>query len=163
MTNLRVYDSSKGSEPRDPLYSFTKHSQLYLQADPNYKGRYTVPTLWDRKRETIVNNESSEIIRMFYTAFDSFIHPSLREDARPLLPTDKLKEVEAMNEWVYDTVNNGVYKCGFASTQKAYDANVYTHFQSLDRLESHLDSIQTSYLFGDHITDTGIRLYTTIA
>lgn len=160
---LRVYDGSKGSEPRDPLYGFTKHSQLYFKADPSYEGRYTVPTLWDRKRETIVNNESSEIIRMFYTAFDDFIDPSLREDARPLLPRDKLKDIEAMNEWVYDTVNNGVYKCGFASTQEAYDANVYTLFKSLDRLESHLATNQTPHLFGNHITEADIRLYTTIA
>lgn len=149
--------------PCDPLYGFTKHSQLYHKADPNYQGRYTVPALWDRKRETIVNNESSEIIRMFYTAFDAFVDPSLRETYKPLLPSDKLKDIEAMNEWVYDTINNGVYKCGFASSQESYNTNVHALFASLDRLESHLAANQTPYLFGDHITEADIRLYPTMA
>jgi putative glutathione S-transferase len=140
-----------------------EHSQLYHKADPTYEGRYTVPTLRDRKRETIVNNESSEIIRMFYTAFDSFIDPSLRETSESLLPADKLKGIEAMNEWVYNTINNGVYKCGFASTQEAYNTNVHALFNSLNRLESHLAANQTPFLFGDHITEADIRLYPTIA
>ena len=140
-----------------------KHSQLYFKADPAYKGRYTVPTLWNRKRETIVNNESSEIIRMFYTAFDDFIDERLQERNKPLFPSNKIKVIEAMNEWVYDTVNNGVYKCGFASTQEAYDTNVKALFESLDRLESHLATNQTPYLFGDHITEADIRLYPTLA
>ena len=158
----RTYDGSPGSEPCDPLYGFTKHSQLYHKADPSYEGRYTVPVLWDYKRETIVNNESSEIIRMLYTAFDGFIDPALRETSKPLLPVDKLKDIEAQNEWVYDTINNGVYKCGFASTQEAYDTNVHALFKSLDRLEAHLAGNQTKFLFGDHITEADIRLYTTL-
>lgn len=100
---------------------------------------------------------------MFYTAFDEFIDPSLRENSKPLLPRDKLEDIEAMNEWVYDTVNNGVYKCGFATSQEAYDANVYPLFASLDRLESHLAATQTTYLFGEHITEADIRLYPTLA
>ena len=100
---------------------------------------------------------------MFYTAFDAFIEPSLRETAKPLFPSDKVKDIEAMNEWVYNTVNNGVYKCGFASTQEAYDTNVYPLFKSLDRLESHLAAAQTPFLFGDHITEADIRLFPTIA
>ena len=159
----RIYDGSDGSEPCDPLYGFTKHSQLYFKADPAYEGRYTVPTLWDRKRETIVSNESSEIIRMFYSAFDSFIDPSLRETSKPLLPGDRLKDIDAMNEWVYDSINNGVYKCGFASTQEAYESNIKPLFESLDRVESHLATNRTPFLFGDHITEADIRLYPTIA
>lgn len=100
---------------------------------------------------------------MFYTAFDAFVDPSLRETSKPLLPSDKSKEIEAMNEWVYNTINNGVYKCGFASTQEAYNTNVYPLFESLDRLESHLAATQTLYLFGDHITEADIRLYPTLA
>ena len=100
---------------------------------------------------------------MFYTAFDAFIDPSLRESFKPLLPSDKLKEIESMNEWVYETVNNGVYKCGFATTQEAYNTNIYPLFASLDRLESHLALNETPYLFGDHITEADIRLYPTIA
>ncbi|KAI9649232.1 hypothetical protein NHQ30_001800 [Ciborinia camelliae] len=150
------------SEPCDPIYGFTKHSQLYYKADPNYSGRFTVPVLWDRKRETIVNNESSEIIRMFYTAFDSFIPASLSESHKPLFPLDKREEIESMNAWVYETINNGVYKCGFASTQAAYDENIHPLFASLDHLESRLASAHTPFLFGSHITDADIRLYTTI-
>ena len=100
---------------------------------------------------------------MFYTAFDDFIYPSLRETSKPLLPSDKVKDIESMNEWVYDTVNNGVYKCGFATSQEAYDTNIYPLFKSLDRLESHLAVNQTPYLFGDHITEADIRLYPTLA
>ena len=121
-----------------------------------------MPTLWDRKRETIVNNESSEIIRMLYTAFDAFIDPSSRESSKPLLPDDKKADIEAMNEWVYNTVNNGVYKCGFASSQEAYESNVYKLFESLDRLEAHLEARKTPFLFGNHITEADIRLYPTL-
>ena len=110
-----------------------------------------------------MNNESPEIIRMFYTAFDAFIDPALRETSKPLLPADKLGEIDAMNQWVYDTVNNGVYKCGFATTQEAYDANIYPLFKSLDRLEAHLTANgETPYLFGEQITDADIRLFTTL-
>ncbi|KAL8639334.1 MAG: hypothetical protein Q9228_003626 [Teloschistes exilis] len=162
-----LYDSSPGSEPHDPLYGFTKHSQLYFKADPNYTGRYTVPALWDRKRETIVNNESSEIIRMLYTAFDRFVDPPLRENAKPLLPADKRAEIDVMNEWVYNKINNGVYKCGFATAQDAYDANIKSLFEGLDDVEAHLASTRLAtspmpFLFGDHITEADIRLYTTI-
>lgn len=100
---------------------------------------------------------------MFYTAFDAFIDPSLREVSKPLLPGDKQEDIESMNEWVYNTVNDGVYKCGFASSQEAYDTNVYPLFESLDRLESHLAVNQTRYLFSDHITEADIRLYPTLA
>ena len=100
---------------------------------------------------------------MFYNAFDAFIDPSLRETSKPLLPSEKLKDIEALNEWVYETVNNGVYKSGFASTQEAYNTNVQALFVSLDRLESHLAANRAPYLFGDHITEADIRLYPTIA
>lgn len=100
---------------------------------------------------------------MLYTAFDAFIDPALRESAKPLLPNNRLEEIEAMNEWVYHTINNGVYKCGFASSQQAYDANIYEVFKSLDRIESHLGTNQTTFLFGDHVTEADIRLYPTIA
>ena len=100
---------------------------------------------------------------MFYTGFDEFIDPSLRETSKSLLPKDRIKDIDAMNEWVYDRINNGVYKCGFASTQDAYDTNVHALFESLDRLDSHLAAARTPYLFGDHITEADIRLYPTIA
>ncbi|MCJ1377201.1 hypothetical protein MMC17_000293 [Xylographa soralifera] len=160
-----LYDGTHGSAAHEPLYGFTNHSQLYLKADPEYKGRYTVPTLWDKKKETIVNNESSEIIRMFYSAFDELLPAELREANRPgggYYPEKLRKDIDSMNEWVYDTVNNGVYKCGFAASQEAYDLNVVPLFESLDRLEKHLEDRNTKYLWGDHITDSDIRLYTTL-
>jgi putative glutathione S-transferase len=117
--------------------------------------------------ETIVNNESSEIIRMFYDAFDAYQPEEKREKTkgeRGLFPPHLRKEIEEMNEWVYHTVNNGVYKTGFASTQQAYEDNVFPLFKSLDRLERHLeDPVHQPYLFGEHLTEADIRLYTTIA
>lgn len=154
-------------EGGDPLYGFTLLKQLYLKADPEYNGRYTVPLLWDRKRETIVNNESSEIIRMLYCEFDGLLPEERREVNHPnggLYPEHLRLEIDAMNEWVYTTINNGVYKTGFATTQEAYDANVYPLFKSLDRVEEHLGQPgHQPYLFGAHITEADIRLYTTIA
>ena len=139
---------------------------LYEKADPGYEGKYTVPVLWDKKTETIVNNESSEIIRMFYSAFDGLLPEHLREEKKPgggFYPEHLRKEIDEMNEWVYMTVNNGVYKCGFALTQDAYEANLYPLFESLDRLEKHLgESGHHPYLFGEHVTDVDIRLYTTL-
>jgi putative glutathione S-transferase len=116
--------------------------------------------------ETIVSNESSEIIRMFYTEFDAFIPEHLREASKGdkgLFPEHLRKEIEAMNEWVYDDLNNGVYKTGFAQSQEAYEEHVYPVFKALDRLEEHLGQPgHGSYLFGDHITEADIRAYTTI-
>lgn len=165
-----LFTGRNGSADRDPLYGFAGLKQLYLKADPEYVGRFTVPTLWDKKTETIVNNESAEIIRMLYTEFDDFIDPMYREvnkNGRGFYPDHLRKEIDEMNEWVYNTVNNGVYKCGFATTQEAYDANLYPLFQSLDRLEAHLSNPVAChggpFLFGSHITEADIRLYTTIA
>jgi hypothetical protein len=116
--------------------------------------------------ETIVSNESSEIIRMFYTEFDAFIPEHLRELSKgdkTLLPEHLRKEIDAMNDWVYNDINNGVYKTGFATSQDAYEEHVYKVFQGLDRVEEHLGQPGHSpYLFGDHITDADIRLYTTL-
>lgn len=141
--------------------------QFYEKADPHYTGRYTVPILWDKKRETIVNNESSEIIRMFYSEFDDLLPEKMREQNRPgggFYPAHLRNEIDDMNEWVYHTVNNGVYKTGFATTQDAYEANVFPLFKSLDRLEEHLSQPKHQpYLFGAHITEADVRLYTTIA
>lgn len=153
------------SLPRDPLYGYTNIKQLYLHADPSYSARYTVPVLWDKKRQTIVNNESSEIIRMFYTAFDDLLPVHLREASKGdagLLPEHQREEIDEMNAWAYDLINNGVYKTGFATTQTAYEANLNPLFTALDRIESHLSSRGTPYLFGSHITDADIRLYVTI-
>lgn len=172
----RIYTGEYDTMPKDPLYGFTSHSQLYYKASPGYSGRFTVPVLWDRKLETIVNNESSEIIRMFYSAFDSLVPPDRKESARPwggLYPTDNqelTRQIDEMNKWVYDTVNNGVYKAGFATTQHAYEEALIPLFESLDRLEAILQSPSPDshgrprkFLLGEHLTEADIRLYPTIA
>lgn len=126
----------------------------------------TVPTLWDKKQNTVVNNESSEIIRMFYTAFDDLLPEPLRETTKGpagLFPEHLRADIEEQNAWVYDNINNGTYKCGFATSQKAYNASIYPLFQSLDRIEQHLaDPAHQPYLFGEHITEADIRLFPTI-
>ncbi|KAL3473624.1 haloacid dehalogenase [Aspergillus californicus] len=162
-----LFSGRNGSVDKEPLYGFTKMSELYFKADPAYTGRYTVPVLWDKKHETIVNNESSEIIRMFYAEFDDLLPEERREVNKPgggLYPAHLREEIDGMNEWVYNRINNGVYKTGFATTQKAYEENLYPLFEALDRVEAHLaQQGHGPYLFGEHITDADVRLYTTIA
>jgi glutathionyl-hydroquinone reductase len=157
------YSGRDGTAPKEPLYGFKLHRELYLKADPTYDKRYTVPVLWDKKHETIVNNESSEIIRMLYSKFDAFLPEERRETTKPLLPESLKEQIDEMNEWVYDQVNNGVYKIGFATTQEAYEAAFRPLFNGLDRLEKHLSEPEHQpYLFGNHITEADIRLFTTL-
>ncbi|KAH9894672.1 glutathione S-transferase [Xylariomycetidae sp. FL2044] len=174
-SDMWVFNGEHGTSPKDPLYGFTSLRQLYLKANPDYQGRFTVPVLWDKQTGTVVNNESSEIIRMLYASFDAFVPERLREVNKPgggLYPERLRRDIDEMNEWVYHTVNNGVYKAGFAAMQEAYDENVRALFASLDRLEAHLEQQQQKqqrdrkgppFLFGDHITEADIRLYTTLA
>ena len=129
--------------------------EIYTRADPAITTRVSVPILWDTQHRTIVNNESSEIIRMFNTAFDPFGAAPGDYYPEPLRP-----EIDALNARIYDTVNNGVYKAGFASTQKAYEAAVYPLFESLDWLEDRL--AHRRYLCGDVITEADWRLFTTL-
>ncbi|KAI0754220.1 glutathione S-transferase [Daedaleopsis nitida] len=142
----------------DPFYDSSYLKEIYLKAEPRYAGRFTVPVLWDKKLETIVNNESSEIIRIFNTAFNEFLAPE--KAAIDLYREPLRKEIDELNGWVYDTVNNGVYKAGFASTQEAYEAAVIPLFQSLDRLEKILTG--KDYLVGGQLTEADVRLFVTI-
>ena len=153
-----LFDGKYGSEAVDPLYGVKSTKELYQKADASYHGKYTVPCLWDKQLETVVNNESSEIIRMLYKEFDDFLPEDRKELSRPLLPERLRHEIEAMNEWVYDTINNGVYKCGFTTSQEAYDKHIYPLFESLDRIEKHLgEPGHGPLLFGDHVTEADIR------
>ncbi len=129
--------------------------QVYTAAKPDYSGRVTVPVLWDERRRTIVSNESSEIIRMLASAFDGV--GALPGDYWPEPLRD---EIEAVNERVYRTVNNGVYRAGFATRQEAYDEAVAELFDSLDWLEDRLDGRQ--WLVGEQPTEADIRLFTTL-
>jgi putative glutathione S-transferase len=129
--------------------------EVYTTADPVYTGRVTVPVLWDKQRETIVSNESAEIIRMFNSAFDGV-------GATPgdYYPQALREEIDAINARVYDTVNNGVYKSGFATTQEAYEEAVTPLFATLDDLDARLATKR--YLAGDTITEADWRLFTTL-
>jgi glutathionyl-hydroquinone reductase len=128
---------------------------IYTAADPVYTGRVTVPILWDKQQGTIVSNESSEIIRMFNGAFD---HVGAK--AGDYYPAALRDEIDAINARVYDTVNNGVYKAGFATTQRAYEEAVVPLFDTLDWLESRLATQR--FLTGDQLTEADIRLFTTL-
>ena len=139
----------------DPLYGAQFTHNLYTRADPTYSGRVTVPILWDKEQETIVSNESSEIIRMFNSAFDGITGNT--DDYWPAEMRDAIEEVNAR---IYDTLNNGVYKSGFATTQAAYDAAVHPLFDTLDWLEARL--ADNRYLMGDRLTEADWRLFTTL-
>ena len=139
----------------DGLYGLPFLRDIYTKADPKVSGRVTLPVLWDKQHETIVSNESSEIIRMFNSAFDGIT--GNREDYWPAALRDR---IEAMNTRVYDNVNNGVYKAGFATSQSAYDEAVTALFETLDWLENHLAS--NRYLLGDRATEADWRLATTL-
>lgn len=139
----------------DPLLNADYLHQIYTHVDPHYSGRVTVPVLYDKKRDTIVNNESSEIMRMFNTAFDGI-------GAKPgdYYPEDLQDEIDRMNDLVYDTINNGVYKTGFATKQSVYEEEVAKVFNTLDKLEAHLEN--HDYLVGDQLTEADWRLFVTL-
>jgi len=139
----------------DPIHGAAFLYEVYQAVDPGYTGRVTVPVLWDKRTGTIVNNESPEIIRMFNTAFDGI-------GAAPgdYYPAELRSEIDALNTRIYDTVNNGVYKAGFATTQAAYEEAVRPLFETLDWLEGQLATRR--YLCGDQLTEADIRLWPTL-
>ena len=155
---VTVVDSvmlENGWEMTDPLYQLDFLYQLYLQADANYEGRVTVPVLWDTHTKTIVSNESSEIIRMFNTAFNHLTGNT--DDYYPAALHDR---INSLNERIYETINNGVYRAGFATAQTAYEQAYLTLFNSLDWLEGTLS--RQRYLAGAKITEADWRLFTTL-
>ena len=140
----------------DPLTGAHYVHQIYQRADPQYSGRASVPVLWDKETNTIVNNESSEIIRMFNREFADFT-----DDRTDYCPADLAAEIDAVNRRVYEGFNNGVYRAGFATTQTAYETAVKTVFETLDWLEARLS--KSRYLVGDRLTEADWRLFPTLA
>lgn len=139
----------------DNLFGSDYLWQVYLKADPHYSGRVTVPVLWDKQNETIVSNESAEIIRMFNSAFNG-----LTGNDADFYPEALRTEIDALNARIYDTVNNGVYKAGFATTQGAYEEAIAPLFETLDMLEARLTG--QDFLFGKTLTEADWRLFTTL-
>ncbi|KMO29231.1 glutathionyl-hydroquinone reductase YqjG [Methylobacterium variabile] len=146
-----VFGDSPGAGP-DIVNGASRLYEVYLKADPHYSGRVTVPVLWDKVRGTIVSNESAEIIRMLNGAFGA--------SGPDLYPDDLRSGIDAVNARVYDRVNNGVYKAGFATTQEAYAEAVTALFEELDALDAWLGTGR--YLMGDRLTEADIRLFTTL-
>ncbi|KAK7734990.1 S-glutathionyl-(chloro)hydroquinone reductase [Cytospora paraplurivora] len=145
----------------DPLHKdFTHLRQIYFESDPDFSGRFTVPVLYDKKQNRIVNNESSEILRMLGTVFNHLLDEEHR--SIDLYPSSLRSRIDEANEWHYDKINNGVYKSGFATTQEAYERNVTALFAALDRAEADLASSEGPYYLGKHLTEVDIRLFVTI-
>jgi putative glutathione S-transferase len=139
----------------DTLNGFAFLREVYTASDPGYSGRVTVPVLWDRRTRRIVNNESSDIVRMLNRAFDAFT--PVKTD---FWPPHLCDEIDAINDFVYERINNGVYKCGFAGAQDAYDAAVTALFDALDQLEERLG--RQRYLVGNLLTEADWRLFPTL-
>ncbi|HWL29516.1 MAG TPA: glutathione S-transferase family protein, partial [Burkholderiaceae bacterium] len=139
----------------DPVQQADYLYEVYLRAQPGYSGRVTVPVLWDLERNTIVNNESADIMRMLNSAFDG-----IGAKKGDYAPADLLPQIDALNDKVYDTINNGVYKVGFATDQEVYEDEVRKLFASLDELDTLLGSRR--YLLGDRNTEADWRLFTTL-
>ena len=129
--------------------------EIYSLADPNYSGKVTVPVLWDKKYETIVSNESSDIIKMFYQSFKQFSSHWLE-----LYPNNLHKKIDELNEYIYFNINNGVYRTGFAASQKAYEEGIIKIFSALEKIDNLLKD--NKYLFGDKPLETDWRLFTTL-
>ena len=142
-------------DERDPIFDARLLQEIYLHADPRYTGRVTVPILWDKKKGTIVNNESREVMRILDTAFDD-----LAQDSRTLAPPDLSDRIDGVLDAIYEPINNGVYKAGFATKQKAYDDAVRDLFSALDHWDEVLS--QQRFLCGDRLTEADIALFTTL-
>lgn len=140
---------------QDAVNDKTRLHEIYTLADPDYTGRVTVPVLWDKKQNTIVSNESADIIRMFNSAFDG-----IGAIAGDYYPASQRDEIDKLNSIIYDNINNGVYKAGFATSQAAYDEAVIAVFRVLEQLEQRLGTQR--YLLGSQITEADWRLFTTL-
>ena len=143
----------------EPFYGTRYAHELYTRAEPNYTGRVTVPILWDTQTDTMVSNESADILRMFNAAFEDWANHDL-----DLYPEALREPIERWNSTIYSSLNNGVYRAGFSTTQPAYEEAVSEVFTTLDILEAHLASKQTppSNMVGQQLTETDLRLFATL-
>ncbi|WP_444892025.1 glutathione S-transferase family protein [Microbulbifer sp. TRSA001] len=148
------FNTDEGSSG-DALFGYDFMHQVYTRNKSDYSGRVTVPVLWDKQQNCIVSNESSEIIRMFNSAFNE-----ITGDTQDFYPKDKQKDIEAINQLVYENINNGVYRCGFATTQSAYEEAYRNLFDALDKVEAILS--KQRYLVGDKVSEADWRLFTTL-
>ncbi|MDR3494242.1 MAG: glutathione S-transferase C-terminal domain-containing protein [Ancalomicrobiaceae bacterium] len=139
----------------DPLYGAHYLHQIYTRADPHFTGRATIPVLWDKQRQTIVNNESADILRILNSGFGSLAKTDI-----DLYPDALREEIDALNARIYPRLNNGVYRAGFAATQAAYEAAFKDVFAELDALEAHLST--RTFLVGERLTEADIRLFVTL-
>lgn len=151
------FDARYPGATEDALFGFEYLHALYQRADPHYTGRVTVPALWDRTRDTLVNNESADLVRLLNRAFDGL--PGV-DAAMDLYPADRAGRIDALNERIYHAVNNGVYKAGFATSQAAYEEAVGELFTALDELDDRLG--EQRYLTGGTPTEADWRLFTTL-
>ncbi|WP_445355669.1 glutathione S-transferase family protein [Microbulbifer sp. EKSA008] len=149
--SFNVDEGSSG----DTLFSYQFMHQVYTRNKSDYSGRVTVPVLWDKQKNCIVSNESSEIIRMFNSAFNT-----ITGDTQDFFPEEKQQDIDTINQLVYENINNGVYRCGFATTQEAYESAYYNLFSALDQVEKILG--EQRYLVGTEITEADWRLFTTL-
>ncbi|CCE62559.1 hypothetical protein TPHA_0C04090 [Tetrapisispora phaffii CBS 4417] len=164
----------------EPLYIYKRLSDLYYKSNPDYSARFTVPVLWDKETQTIVNNESAEILRMFNSGvFDEFVEDKSSIVVKDLYPTKLQKDIDELNTWIYDNINNGVYKSGFSEKQEVYEkevTNVFFHLDKVERiLHENYKNLETKYgkaevskhldeyfLLNNTLTEVDVRLYTTI-
>ncbi|MFQ3789352.1 glutathione S-transferase family protein [Halomonas sp. A29] len=149
-----TYHENEGASG-DPVNGVEYHRELYTLTDSHYTGRVTVPVLWDKREGRIVNNESAELVRIFNDAFDEVTGNWL-----DFYPADLRETIDAVNEDVYEHINNGVYKSGFATEQAVYEKHVTALFEALDRVEARL--AENRYLAGEWLTEADIRLFTTL-
>ena len=150
------FDSSAPSATGDSINGFSELKEAYLTSNRDFEGAITVPVFWDKDTTQIVNNESAEIIRMFNSEFQKYAtNPAL-----DLYPKQKREQIDELNDWIYRYINNGVYRCGFATTQRAYNRAFKELFLALDRVEDIL--ARSRYLTGTEITEADVRLFTTL-
>lgn len=150
------FDDSIAGATGDTVNGFQDLREAYMMSNPHFEGAVTVPVLWDKETSQIVNNESAEIIRMFNTEFQNYAtNPAL-----DFYPEDKRDQIDELNDWIYPYINNGVYRCGFATKQRAYSKAFAELFAALDRVEEIL--ADSRYLTGDDLTEADVRLFTTL-